>query len=136
MSFDKIIEFTLDYEGGYVKDLADLGGETKYGISKRAYPHEDIAGMTIERATELYKRDYWDRLNIEDDVMHMVAFDTAVNIGVKRTTAFLNGCPSANDLITRREEYYNNLAIKRPSMKKFLRGWLNRTRALREFIKC
>ena len=48
--FDKIIEVVLEHEGGYVNDPADAGGETRYGISKRAYPDENIKELTVDRA--------------------------------------------------------------------------------------
>ena len=41
-SFDEIIDTVLDHEGGYVNDPKDLGGETKYGITKRFYPMVQI----------------------------------------------------------------------------------------------
>jgi hypothetical protein len=134
MSFEDAVIFTLGFEGRYSCDKNDPGGETNYGISKRSYPGEDILNMTARRAKEIYKRDFWDKLNIEDDKLHMAAFDTAVNIGLARTTAFLEGCRTWEDLITRREEYYNNLAIKKPKFQRYLKGWLNRTRALRKLI--
>ena len=34
-TFNKIIEVVIGHEGGYVNDPTDLGGETKYGITKR-----------------------------------------------------------------------------------------------------
>ena len=42
MSFDKAFQITVGVEGGYVNDPADPGGETRYGISKRAHPDVDI----------------------------------------------------------------------------------------------
>ena len=57
-SFDHAFERLIGHEGGYVNDPKDRGGETKYGISKRSYPGEDIAGMTLGRAKEIYLRDY------------------------------------------------------------------------------
>lgn len=81
-------------------------------------------------------------------------FDTAVNVGSKRaykflqqacnnlgakltvdgiigpkTIAVVNSLPAPQLLAELRKEqaaYYSNLAQKRPSMKVFLRGWLNR----------
>ena len=38
----KIIDKVIHNEGGYNNDHEDLGGETKYGISKRWYPHLKI----------------------------------------------------------------------------------------------
>ena len=42
MEFNEIIEKVLEHEGGYVNDKDDLGGETKYGITKRFYPQRNI----------------------------------------------------------------------------------------------
>ena len=36
-TFDHCIELVLGHEGGYVDDPNDAGGETNWGISKRAY---------------------------------------------------------------------------------------------------
>lgn len=72
-------------EGGYVNDPHDPGGETRYGISKRSYPHVNIAALTIDRAADIYRADYWDRLSLGDIVNQTIAeeiFDTAVNCGV------------------------------------------------------
>lgn len=82
--FEKAIPIVLKHEGGYVNDPNDLGGETKYGISKRSYPHLDIKNLTVEQAVEIYKRDWWDRYKYESigdlDIAAKV-FDLAVNMG-------------------------------------------------------
>jgi len=39
--FQQAFERTIGFEGGYANDPRDPGGETKYGISKRAYPALD-----------------------------------------------------------------------------------------------
>jgi lysozyme family protein len=46
VTFNEIIEVVLHHEGGYVNDPKDPGGETKYGVSKRAYPDIDIKSNT------------------------------------------------------------------------------------------
>ncbi len=83
--FDQAVEFVLRerIEGGYVNDPRDPGGETKYGISKRAYPKEDIKGLTRDRAIEIYKRDYWDaqRCDKLPPKLAIALFDCAVNQG-------------------------------------------------------
>ena len=48
MTFEDAFKVLIGHEGGYVNDPKDPGGETKYGISKRAYPGEDIAGLLHE----------------------------------------------------------------------------------------
>ena len=47
-------------------DSRDPGGETKFGISKRAHPDLDIANLTRDQAGAVYRRDYWDRLRCFD----------------------------------------------------------------------
>ena len=80
---------TIGHEGGYVDDPTDPGGETKFGISKRSYPGENIRTLTVERARELYRRDYWDRLKLGQISAVAIAgeiFDTAVNMGRQQAT--------------------------------------------------
>ena len=57
--FLEIVYDTLDHEGGYVNDPTDPGGETNYGISKRAYPKIDIKALTKHEAVKIYYKDYW-----------------------------------------------------------------------------
>ena len=85
-NFDRCMNRVLASEGGYVNDPHDPGGETNFGISKRAYPHEDIRGMTRARAAEIYRRDYWDAVRGDDLPfgLDLCAFDGAVNSGVAR----------------------------------------------------
>jgi lysozyme family protein len=83
MEFDTAFEKLIGHEGGYVNDPADPGGETKYGISKRSYHGEDIAGMTLERAKAIYLRDYWGPAGcgVVPDAIKFDLFDTAVHSG-------------------------------------------------------
>lgn len=91
MTFDQAFEVLIGNEGGYCNLPSDPGGETKYGISKRSYPHEDIRGMTLDRAKAIYKRDFWDKLHLEDmpENIRFDLFDAAVNSGVKQAIKFL-----------------------------------------------
>ena len=58
--FEDVKNEILDVEGReYTNDPYDPGGETKYGISKRAYPDLDIFNLTENAAFEIYERDYW-----------------------------------------------------------------------------
>lgn len=82
--FTKIINRVLDNEGGYVFNAADPGGETKFGISKRAYPKLDIKNLTRDQAIEIYRQDYWNRINgdkLPEEIAYQV-LDTAVNHGI------------------------------------------------------
>ena len=50
MSFETEVEKILQREGGYVNNPSDRGGETNFGISKRANPDIDVASLTREAA--------------------------------------------------------------------------------------
>ena len=91
MKFKRAFKLVIGHEGGYVNNPNDPGGETKYGISKRSYPDEDIAGMTLERAKEIYKRDYWDKVRGDElpGPVDFLTFDAAVNSGVGSAARWL-----------------------------------------------
>lgn len=155
--FNMAIGKILDHEGGYVNDPKDRGGETKYGISKKSYPHLDIETLTEEQAKEIYKRDYWDRYDYGRFFYQLVAekvFDYTVNMGGRQSHKLLqravlaNGTPIKIDgllgpktfmevnrltsgelLPAYRSEaagFYRFIVAQNPSLKRFLKGWLNR----------
>ena len=152
--FDEIIEIVLEHEGGYVNDPDDPGGETKYGISKKAYPNEDIKELTVERAKELYKRDYWDKYRTSDlpDRLRHIYVDMCINMGGGRAIKILQeACNSKNSnkidvdggmgpmtikAATSVEEfrlrafrvlYYAELIMKKPNLAKYWVGWFRRS---------
>jgi lysozyme family protein len=92
-AFDSIIEMILEHEGGYVDHPTDPGGETIYGISKRAYPDLDIKNLTVAEAKEIYRNDYWDKIKGDDlpAGVACVTIDYAVNSGVSRASKALQG---------------------------------------------
>jgi lysozyme family protein len=99
MDFDTAFDRLIGHEGGYVNDPRDPGGETKFGISKRSYPGEDIAGLTLDRAKAIYRRDFWGPAGC-DVVPGAVKFDlldTAVNSGVKTAIKFLQRAAGETD---------------------------------------
>src|SRR5438045_9518054 len=112
MSFDQALALVLRFEGGYVNDEQDPGGETKFGISKRAYPNLDIRNLTPELAGQIYASDYWgpsgcDRLT---PGMAVVVFDSAVHVGVRRAVAWLQTHQRADHYVWHRLRYYRGLA--------------------------
>lgn len=88
--FYNVLKFTIPAEGGYVNDPDDPGGETKWGISKRQFPNEDIANLTPERAAELYYNNYWIPTNSSNipEPMRTCVFDTSVLCGVGRANSW------------------------------------------------
>jgi lysozyme family protein len=90
--FNIAIQKTLQNEGGYSNDNLDNGGETKFGISRAAYPNLDIKNLTLHKAKIIYKRDYWDKLNLDAMGNQKIAeklFDLAVNAGLKQAVKCL-----------------------------------------------
>lgn len=125
IEFERALEFVLKWEGGYVNDPADPGGETKYGISKRSYPGLDIRGLTRDEAGDIYWTDYWLRAGCEglEWPLSLVVFDTSVNMGVRRAEVFMKKAGDWRDLVMLRVEFYARLARRSPG---YLRGWINR----------
>jgi lysozyme family protein len=133
--FKKGFQFILKWEGGYVNDPDDPGGETKYGISKRAYPHLDIANLKMIDAVYIYYNDYWAKAGCSEleYPYNVVVFDTAVNCGVGRALKWLKQSEGIDDFMAFRKNHYINLAGQ-PTMKKYLRGWLNRLNDLQKLV--
>lgn len=85
MDFAQVFDRVIGHEGGYVNDPNDPGGETKWGISKRSYPHLDIKNLTREQARTIYQTDFWERIHGEHfhKGVAFQVFDFAVNSGVE-----------------------------------------------------
>lgn len=83
--FELALAKTLVYEGGYINDPDDSGGETNFGISKRQYPNLAIKNLTRAKASVIYRQDYWfplyDQIKSQDIADEL--FDFGVNAGVK-----------------------------------------------------
>jgi lysozyme family protein len=73
----------LGIEGGYNLDPNDPGGETNWGISKRSYPNLNIKDLTRDQAIALYKRDFWDHIQLDNFAFGVgyQILDFAVNSG-------------------------------------------------------
>jgi len=82
------IDHTIDvYEGSYVDNKKDPGGETNFGISSKTYKDIDIKNLKREQAVEIYFRDYWEpnRCGEMPAGIGEKVFDISVNCG--RTAA-------------------------------------------------
>ena len=98
-TFNKIIEVVLQHEGGYVNDPDDLGGETKYGITKRFYPDVDIKNLTKEQAKHIYHTDYWRRAKCDEvpPYLRHIYFDMVVNFGQSGAVKVLQRAANAKN---------------------------------------
>ena len=141
-------------EGGYVNDCHDGGGETKFGISKKSYPNEDICSLTEERAKEIYRRDYWQKCKCDymPDALSVAVFDFAVHSGTHRAIRYLqqalgvkvdgiigNQTIGACNRLPVKEVLENYLNKRLDFMQKqagwqyYARGWSNRINRVRDF---
>ena len=146
---------TLIREGGarFTDNPDDRGGATKYGISQRAYPNEDIANLTEAQAKAIYKRDYWDKVcgdQVKSQAVAENVFDTAVNMGSTTATKLVQMIlgiaidgkfgPSTLDAANKTDDKaflseftlakvarYAAICNKDRSQSKFLLGWINRS---------
>lgn len=148
LAFVALWEWGNRKDGGYTNDPTDPGGETKFGISKRAHPDVDIKSLTLTEATLIYEKEYW--LKVGADKMEkrlaIVCFDSAVNCGVGRTRSWLAELNekveknqlakerSARWMIQRRTQYYLDLVKKKPALNKYIKGWLNRVGDLSKYV--
>ena len=99
MNFDAAFEKLIGHEGGYVNHPEDPGGATKFGISQRSYPGENIRDMTLDRAKEIYQRDFWGPVgcDVAPDAIRFDLFDMAVNSGVRAATKMLQRVVGATE---------------------------------------
>lgn len=147
--FMKCIQFVLEQEcrrkkdgtldDGYVNDEHDPGGETKYGISKKAYPKEDIKNLTLDAALALYYRDYWYLAKGLPFPLNVCVLDCAVNQGTKMASRFLNVSEGSYTRFNfQREQHYLSLLQgsfkNNPNRSVYYKSWFGRLNNLKKFI--
>ena len=91
-NFKRSVAFTLKWEGGYVDDPDDPGGETHMGITKgtlaAAVAQGIVANVTVKALTradaeKIYRVNYWDKYGWDDMgwPVCLCLFDITVNHG-------------------------------------------------------
>ena len=105
------IDETLKHEGGYQNDPNDSGNWTECakgsgtnkgtnrGISACSYPNEDIKGMTEQRAKQIYRADYWNKVcgDALPRGIDLCTFDGGVNSGTSRGVQWLQRAVGVDD---------------------------------------
>ena len=145
--FETAIDVVLEHEGGYSNDPHDPGGETNWGISKRAYPNVDIKNLSRAEAIAIYRRDYWEAAGCHQlpAALALALFDTAVNQGVATGVRMLQatlgvpvdgvvgtrtiGAARACDRETVLAEWLAERAVRYaalPTFGRYGRGWMRR----------
>lgn len=85
MNFTLCINRLLQNEGDLSDNKNDPGKLTRWGISQRSYPTLDIRNLTKESAIAIYKRDFWDLIDLDEAPLGISnqLLDFAVNSGVQ-----------------------------------------------------
>lgn len=96
--FNQAILGTLQFEGGYVNNPNDSGGETNYGVTVKTARAFGYAGpmreIPIETVHNIYKQQYWERPGLDRLATFLPAlaqymFDIGVNCGPAKACEFL-----------------------------------------------
>jgi len=146
--FNNFITFILSHEcvfakghyGDYARVICenvpgDSGGTTFAGIDKASHPHFDFQHPTLEAAKAVYFSE-WQAEGIEsmEAALGECFFNCAVNCGIGRARKIHLKAKDAISFIDAQEAFYRSLVANRPSLKKFLNGWMNRTSDLRKYL--
>lgn len=137
----------------------DRGGHSKFGISKKAYPHLHIEKLRWSDACQIYHKDFWQRYRFSHIKYPQIAvkiMDITVNMGPGRTHKILRSALARQnmtlnskalnyetirainqaeplkllaDLRSESSSFYRRLAMRDESQSKFLKGWLRRAQA-------
>jgi lysozyme family protein len=174
--FEKALQFVFEHEcefkKGHYGDMDyvvsenvdnDPGGLTKWGLDQRSHKDVSIETLTKEQATEIYRKEYWERNYCDtlDWPLNKVHFDNCVNMGAGQAVKLLQRVCGAHDdgawgpntkaavvaackvrsaevvakqVIEKKREFYEKLAEAKPALAKFKQGWLNRTNDLEKAI--
>ncbi|WP_039761144.1 glycosyl hydrolase 108 family protein [Bartonella queenslandensis] len=138
-SFHTAYNATLDFEGrSYVQN--DSGSPSFWGLNAKAHPEiPDVSKLTEEEIKKIYYKEYWLPLNADNlpEEIRYIAFDTAVNMGVKKTLKLLKeseGDP--NKFLDLRQNHYESLVKQNPEKYgKYQKGWAKRVGVLREMLR-
>lgn len=101
-SFDVAYAKTAKFEGGYVNNPSDRGGETNFGITVAVARAAGFTGemkdMTAAQARDIIKAGFWDVMRLDDLMDQSVAeemFDTGVNQGAATVVKYLQQAVNA-----------------------------------------
>ena len=160
VTFDQAFERLINVERGFTNDPKDHGNwtggrqgvgqlkGTKYGIAANTYPDLDIKSLTLERAKEIYFRDWWLKAggDVFDSAILYQLWQFAINAGMgtaKRclqravrvgddghvgpvTIAAVNAMDLNDVLLRLLAQEIRHYTSLRDGFLNFGRGWMNR----------
>lgn len=155
-------EFVPGHYGNYDFAIAehdpdDSGGITKFGIDQRAHPDVNIESLNYDQAKKIYMNDYYLKLKIDTfpEKLQLIAVNISVVSGFFQMAKFLQRALGVTDdgiigkmtmaalkeadvvrvghsMIAQYDAFYRKLAVTRPKDAKYLAGWLNRNKDLKQ----
>ena len=99
--FDECVNVVVGFEGGYVNNKDDKGGETNYGITAATLEsaktkgwvsdNVSIKNLKLSHAKVIYKNGYWNAVKADDlpYPLDLIMFDMAINHGVNQAIKLL-----------------------------------------------
>ena len=130
---DAVNDLIDNWEGGYVLDAHDPGGETKFGISKASYPDVDIKDLARDQAIAIYYRDYWQKFElgskITDPALRAKCFNMGVLMGPTTALALAVKCKSLDEYREVCAAHFQAVVKAHPNLARYLKGWLRRAGA-------
>jgi lysozyme family protein len=138
--FTDFIKRTFDYEGKGGEVTHDTGGLTKYGISQKSNPDVDIHNLTPEKAMDIYKERYYDKLGHLGNFSkksRAIIYDASVNHGPNFAKKLMKNVGNDPDkLLQARKNHYDSLVKTNPEKYgMYHKGWINRLDRLKQDIQ-
>nr|WP_185767589.1 murein L,D-transpeptidase catalytic domain family protein [Klebsiella variicola] len=168
-NIDDALIFTLKNEGGYTNHPADGGRSTNKGITLKEFSQylgrndvteDDLKDISIEMINIIYKKNYWDVLNLGQVLDQSIAtaiFDMGVLCGPgtslrlcqevlginptkkinRETLELINNISDEKFIpmfVDKNIEQFNQIVAAKPDQNVFLKGWINRANRLHSLI--
>ena len=117
---------------GWDKIFSDGREYSKFGIASNARRSKEfVRSLNWKQAYDIYKREYWDAAQVESvpEEMQRVYFNTAVNMGVQAAKElYRESDGTLQSFVNARNARYRRIAANDPFKRRYLQGWLNRSR--------
>ena len=134
----------LGFEGADGKVTTDNNGApVKFGINGASHPGLNIANLSKGQALQIYKKEYWDALGLDEvaktnPALAHAAFDTAINAGPGKAKELMQASGGdANKLLDLRGQFNQSLIQSDPNGKygpNVQKAWSDRLNNLRSDI--
>ena len=135
--FEPSVGRVLEFEGG-LNPRDTNGTPSNFGINQKANPDVDVASLTPQGATDIYRKRYWDTIGADkmDPRLAHVAFDTSVIAGPGKARELLKASGGDPEkFLALREAFQNRLLAADPEKYgPYAKAWANRTATLRSDV--